>query len=381
MNVWRTITRSWSRLEPVEQTAVGIGGLLGTALVVHAVASRNEPQQERALGALGQLLAGPPSNLPAPPPDAGFMPGWVRAWAIVPAHNEAPRIAPVLAALVRAGVFARVLCVDDGSTDGTAAVARSVAGVDVMELRPNRGKGQAMRAALEKCDAEVVAFFDADLVGLSPEHAKALVAPVARGEFGMVCGLRDYGPVRNHAQAAGTLLTGERAVRLSLALKVPAELWSGYKIEVALNDAVARAGSKIGTVILNGLQIVSRTDKLGLAKGSAALADMSKDIADAMQDIRANHVRTAPEPATLTAKCNTTECVMDAVAGAIVRQSAPLIKNDLLPSVLADKAALNAVGSAAGKAAAQTVTPYAAVAAGAVVLASTAVAGRALRWW
>jgi glycosyltransferase involved in cell wall biosynthesis len=62
--------------------------------------------------------------------------------AIVPAHNEAPRIGAVIAG---AGAAVRVLVVDDGSTDQTADVA-TAAGATVLRQSPNRGKGAALRA-------------------------------------------------------------------------------------------------------------------------------------------------------------------------------------------------------------------------------------------
>lgn len=62
--------------------------------------------------------------------------------AIVPAYNEATRIAPVIAVLVGLGL--PVLVVDDGSKDNTAAVARA-AGARVLR-KPNGGKGSAILA-------------------------------------------------------------------------------------------------------------------------------------------------------------------------------------------------------------------------------------------
>jgi glycosyltransferase involved in cell wall biosynthesis len=62
--------------------------------------------------------------------------------ALVPAHDEAPRIAAVVGG---AAVHLPVLVVDDGSSDGTAKIARA-AGAEVLELRPNAGKGAALRA-------------------------------------------------------------------------------------------------------------------------------------------------------------------------------------------------------------------------------------------
>lgn len=62
--------------------------------------------------------------------------------ALVPAHNEAPRIAAVVEGLVRQGL--PVLVVDDGSVDATGDVARD-AGAQVLRLEPNRGKGAALK--------------------------------------------------------------------------------------------------------------------------------------------------------------------------------------------------------------------------------------------
>ena len=66
-----------------------------------------------------------------------------RILAIVPAHNEGPRIGAVVGMLVQQGL--PVLVVDDGSSDDTAAAARA-AGARVLSLRPNRGKGAALKA-------------------------------------------------------------------------------------------------------------------------------------------------------------------------------------------------------------------------------------------
>jgi glycosyltransferase involved in cell wall biosynthesis len=63
--------------------------------------------------------------------------------AVVPAHDEAGRVGRVAHALVSMGLPA--LVVDDGSADGTSAEAVA-AGASVLRLRPNRGKGGALKA-------------------------------------------------------------------------------------------------------------------------------------------------------------------------------------------------------------------------------------------
>ncbi|MEO2135580.1 glycosyltransferase family 2 protein [Microbacterium sp.] len=64
---------------------------------------------------------------------------------IVPAWNEAGSIGATLADISDAGLPYDVLVVDDGSSDGTAEIARS-AGAIVLELPFNLGVGGAMRA-------------------------------------------------------------------------------------------------------------------------------------------------------------------------------------------------------------------------------------------
>jgi glycosyltransferase involved in cell wall biosynthesis len=67
--------------------------------------------------------------------------------AVVPAHNEAPHIAGVVGSLLAQGL--PVLVVDDGSVDGTGDIAEA-AGADVLRLRPNRGKGGALKAGFSE---------------------------------------------------------------------------------------------------------------------------------------------------------------------------------------------------------------------------------------
>ncbi len=68
----------------------------------------------------------------------------IRPLVIVPAFNESATLANVLASLADGPVACDVVVVDDGSTDGTADIARSCGAV-VLQLPFNLGIGGALR--------------------------------------------------------------------------------------------------------------------------------------------------------------------------------------------------------------------------------------------
>jgi glycosyltransferase involved in cell wall biosynthesis len=82
--------------------------------------------------------------------------------------------------------------VDDGSTDGTAAVAERFAeGRDgvVLLRQANRGKGAAIRAAIPHLDGDVAVIQDADLE-YDATDVPQLIEPIARGVADGVFGSR-----------------------------------------------------------------------------------------------------------------------------------------------------------------------------------------------
>lgn len=84
-------------------------------------------------------------------------------WIVVPLYNEAPVIANVIRDLLP--VFPRIVCVDDGSTDGSAQAARD-AGAHVVEHPINLGQGAALQTGIEYAlshpDCRYIVTFDAD---------------------------------------------------------------------------------------------------------------------------------------------------------------------------------------------------------------------------
>ena len=81
----------------------------------------------------------------------------------------------------------RAVVVDNGSSDGSAEIARDH-GALVVEAR-QRGYGAACAAGLEAASADVVAFCDAD-ASLDPKDLPRVTEPVVSGQADLVLGRR-----------------------------------------------------------------------------------------------------------------------------------------------------------------------------------------------
>ena len=96
-------------------------------------------------------------------PETNPAPRHPDVWIIVPAFEESSVIGTVIADV--RSVFDHVVCVDDGSTDDTAAIARR-AGAHVVRHPVNLGQGAAIQTGVEfarnQSAARIFATFDAD---------------------------------------------------------------------------------------------------------------------------------------------------------------------------------------------------------------------------
>lgn len=129
------------------------------------------------------------------PPAAA--PGVVTLSVVIPAWNEAGgiddicrRVLAVKSDLVRAGIAdLEVIVVDDGSSDRTAEIAGSIAGVSVIEHASNRGYGAAIKTGFRAAKGDLLAFLDADGT-YPPEAYPSMVTALLEGDADLVVGAR-----------------------------------------------------------------------------------------------------------------------------------------------------------------------------------------------
>jgi hypothetical protein len=180
---------------------------------------------------------------------------------LIPAHDEATRIAETVGAALEIPGVTRVVVVDDGSEDDTDALAEN-AGAKVVRLYGNRGKGTALEAGVARIEnADIILLLDADL-GQTAGQAAALLAPLLAGEADMSIarfprvdgGTAGFGLVKNLARwgiaklggpfDATAPLSGQRALTRSC-LATVRPFSAGYGVEVGLTIRALRAGFRV----------------------------------------------------------------------------------------------------------------------------------------
>jgi len=183
--------------------------------------------------------------------------------ALIPGYNEAPRIGAVIR---EARQHLPVIVVDDGSSDGTADVARE-AGATVVEQRPNQGKGAALRAGFRRAiddDATAILTLDADGQHDPREIPGFLDAGAADPPPDLVIGSRNFRampPVRRLSNELGRIAfswavgrpipdnqSGYRLVSRRLAEATLASDEHGFAFEVEQITTCIRMGGAIAWV-------------------------------------------------------------------------------------------------------------------------------------
>ena len=183
---------------------------------------------------------------------------------LIPARDEATRIADTVCAALRIKGVTRVVVVDDGSEDDTDRVAEQ-AGAKVVRLFGSHGKGAALEAGASRVEnADIILLLDGDL-GATAQQGELLLAPLLNEDadmsiatypelpkgtagFGLVKGLARWGIRQLGGDFEPTApLSGQRALtRECLATVRPFS--AGYGVEVGLTIRALRAGFRLAEV-------------------------------------------------------------------------------------------------------------------------------------
>ena len=217
---------------------------------------------------------------------------------VIPARDEVERVAATVTAAATIHGVDLVVVVDDGSTDGTAAAARS-AGARVLRHPRNRGKAAALTtgaAEVARLDAveggppRLLLFLDADLAE-SAAAAQPLVPPVRIGAYDMTIATlpaqRAPGGGHGHVvrlAARGIRLATGATVRQPLsgqrcltrrAFEAALPLAHGFGVETALTIDVLRAGLSVCEIPCNLHHRVTGADWRGVTHRAKQYLDVA----------------------------------------------------------------------------------------------------------
>jgi len=183
---------------------------------------------------------------------------------IIPAYNESSRLGntlnTVFAYLNEQTYESEVIVVDDGSSDNTPEIAEKSFGsrrrcaAELIRVRPNRGKGYAVRSGLLAARASVALFSDAELSTPITEIPK-LTAPIQSGEYDIVAGSRALDRSLIGVHQSWRREQGGRAINLLVRLTTGLPFWDtqcGFK---AFRMSVCRPVIEAGVIDRFGFDI------------------------------------------------------------------------------------------------------------------------------
>jgi dolichol-phosphate mannosyltransferase len=198
-------------------------------------------------------------------------------WVVLPTYDEADNIRPVSVAILESLPGATLLVVDDGSPDGTGAIADELAAADPrIRVRHRPAKQGLGRAYLDgfaialDAGAAIVVQMDADLshdATVLPD----LIAPIVDGSTELVIGSRytpgggveDWGIGRRVISRGGSIFArtvlglephdltgGFKAWRASTLAALPFDgvHAGGYVFQIEMTFRASRAGARIREV-------------------------------------------------------------------------------------------------------------------------------------
>lgn len=182
--------------------------------------------------------------------------------ALVPMYNEEKYAYNTIKALKNIDIIAKIIVIDDGSTDKTWKIVSGIDGIERLQHTKNLGKAQSIMNGIQHCNADIYVFVDGDL-GHSAKGIKDVIDSVLMDE----CDLCIAKPMKSQGGGIGFLrffsrfavrlitgtdfgypLCGQRAVKKEVILNKNVRLYNRYGMEVGMLIGALKCGYRVKLV-------------------------------------------------------------------------------------------------------------------------------------
>jgi glycosyltransferase involved in cell wall biosynthesis len=210
---------------------------------------------------------------------------------VIPAYNEVETIKMTLLALNRSSWVDQLIVVDDGSTDGTARIAKDNCD-QVIQIKENKGKASALQEGWKIARGDVILTLDADL-GLTAREGEKLVEKLISANLDCVIARlpvqkkSGFGLMKHRAQKLifsrtgkwfDSPLSGQRAFHKKWLPVLMGKDYIGFGIEMAMTIDLLKAGADIDEVEVNFYHRATGKDVKGFLHRGRQWVDMEKTL-------------------------------------------------------------------------------------------------------
>ena len=183
---------------------------------------------------------------------------------IVPVYDEGKTVGELLSQLLSLDLFDEIICINDGSTDRSLSELEHFKDrIVLIDLKDNRGKGNALAEGVKEAKNELIMFLDADLYDVSADDLDNMLKPVVNKEVDYVIG---FWPPTTLDTKIFKKFSGQRVYhRRDLMPILKRMATSKYGVEVLLNEVFKNKKGK--HVYFKDIKHVEKTTKFGKLDG------------------------------------------------------------------------------------------------------------------